>query len=126
MRKTRIIPLLLAGAWLCLAGALALAGDEPAAPEDLAKMSGKELYKRNCKGCHLEDSPHGEYTPMSLIQEQWERFFDEQYVESHEAVVDSALGGGKVTELITPEMLERIREFCIEGAADSEHPMTCG
>jgi cytochrome c5 len=131
MRKTKLISILLVTACLGLTGVLALAEEKPtaqdtAAQAEIAKLSGKDLYKRNCKACHLADSPNGEYTPMTYIQEQWERFFDEQYVETHEAMVDSAFGGRKVIELITPEMLQKIRRFCIDGAADSEHPMTCG
>ena len=90
------------------------------------KMNGKELFKNYCKTCHGVDSPHGEYTPMHLIQEQWERFFDETYVETHEEVVDSLHGGQPVLKVIDKKMLKKIRKFSIDGAADSEHPMTCG
>ena len=94
----------------------------------VAKYSadGKELYKEYCKTCHEADSPHGEYTPMSLIQDQWKRFFDKKYVRTHKDVIDEKHGGKPVTETISPEDLELIKEFAIEGAADSEHPMTCG
>ena len=92
----------------------------------IEKMNGKELYKNFCKSCHLPDSPNGEYTPMALIQEQWERFYDEKYIKSHTAVIDSLHGGAPVLELINEKMLKKIKKFSIEGAADSEHPMTCG
>lgn len=94
--------------------------------EEFEKMSGKELYKNFCKNCHLPESPNGEYTPMTLIQEQWERFYEEKYVKAHTAVADSLHGGEKVLELINEKMLKKIKKFTIEGAADSEHPMTCG
>lgn len=87
---------------------------------------GKELYKEYCKGCHEADSPHGEYTPMSLIQDQWTRFFDKKYVRTHKDVIDEKHGGKPVTETISPDDLELIKKFAIDGAADSEHPMTCG
>jgi hypothetical protein len=87
---------------------------------------GKELYREYCKGCHEEGSPNGEYTPMTLIQDQWTRFFDRKYERTHKSVIDETHGGKPVTETISPEDLELIREFAIEGAADSEHPMTCG
>lgn len=118
MKRTAII-LSLAAALLLLAG-IALAEDK--APEE--KLDGKALYKTMCKVCHGEDSDAGEYTPMFLIIEQWERFFDEDYAETHgEAAYED---GTKVMEAITPAMLKEIRKFCIDGAADSEHPMTCG
>ena len=118
MKRIAII-LSLAAALLLLAG-VALAEDKADEP----KLDGKALFKTQCKVCHTEDSDAGDYTPMYLIIEQWERFFDEDYAETHaEAAYED---GAKVMETITPAMLQEIRKFCIEGAADSEHPMTCG
>ncbi len=103
---------------------LALLAGGAVAADKAEKLDGKTLYKTMCKVCHGEDAEAGEYTPMYLIIEQWERFFDEDYAETHaEAAYED---GAKVIDAITPEMLKLIREFCIEGAADSEHPMTCG
>lgn len=113
----------LASLAVLLFAAMAFAAD---APQDLEKKSGKELFKISCKHCHIAEAPAGEYTPMTLIQEQWETFFSEKYVETHQAVIDSTRGAKPVTDLITPTMLEKIRKFAIDGAADSEHPMTCG
>lgn len=90
------------------------------------KASGQDLYIEHCKPCHLEGSEHGEYAPMTLIQDQWERFFEEQYIETHASVADDNHGGAPVTEVIGEEELELIIEFAVEHAADSEHPMTCG
>ena len=87
---------------------------------------GKELYKQYCKPCHGPDSDNGEYTPMTLIQDQWERFFDEKYVTSHEDVLDPDHDNQPVTEAISEEDLEILKEWAIDHAADSEHPMTCG
>ena len=86
---------------------------------------GKTLYRAQCKSCHDVGSPNGEYTPMDLIQDQWQRFFDRKYERTHKDVIDPT-SGKPVTETISPEDLELIKEFSIEGAADSEHPMTCG
>jgi hypothetical protein len=90
------------------------------------KADGKKLYKELCFPCHGEGSENGEYTPMTLIQDQWDRFFDEKYVPSHEEVLDPNHDNKPVTEVISDESLQAIQKFCIKGAADSEHPMTCG
>ena len=106
-----------------LAGALGVAS--LALAKD-ATPDGRTLYKEYCKPCHAADSANGEYTPMTLIQDQWQRFFDEKYVPAHKDVADPAHGGKPVTEVITPEMLKQIKKFAVDHAADSEHPMTCG
>ena len=128
MRKTSLVLVLGALVALSFVSVAALAEEKAAPPtqQDMEKMEGKALYKLNCKICHGADADAGEYTPMTLIQEQWETFFDEQYPETHTPVVDSTYGDKPVTEWITPKMLEKIRKFAIDGAADSEHPMTCG
>jgi len=90
------------------------------------KMTGKDLYKEYCKRCHVADSPNGEYTPMTLIQDQWSEFFDEDLVPAHKSVTDPNHDDKPVLELLTPEELKTLREWTIDHAADSEHPMTCG
>jgi hypothetical protein len=74
----------------------------------------------------MPDSEFEEYTPMSYIGEQWETFFDEEFTETHEEVTDKEYFGGKpVTDVITKELIKKLRNFCVDHAADSEHPMTC-
>jgi hypothetical protein len=90
------------------------------------KPKGVDLYKEYCKPCHEADSEHGEYTPMTLIQDQWDRFFEEDYVETHSGVMDPNHDNQPVTEVISEEDLELIRQFAVDHAADSEQPMTCG
>ena len=90
------------------------------------EISGKDLYKDHCKVCHKADSDAGEYTPMTLIQEQWEEFFDDYWTETHGEVVCPKDDTKKVTDMWDAEMLKAVREFCIDHAADSEQPMTCG
>jgi hypothetical protein len=103
---------------LALALGLAWAADK--------EPDGKALFREYCKPCHGPDSPHGEVTPMSLIQEQWERFFKEKLVPSHGQLADPKGSGKKLLQVLTPEMLEKLKKFAIDHAADSEHPMTCG
>ena len=119
MKDSRwMIALLLIGFVAVGAADLAIAGKK--------KVKGQDLYKEFCKPCHAEGSEHGEYTPMTLISDQWERFFDKKYVSKHENVVFEKYEGKKVTDVITEEDLEKIKKFSIDHAADSEQPMTCG
>ena len=119
MRNTRYITAMVLVAFLAMSAAgLATAGKK--------KAEGQELFKEYCKPCHEPDSEHGEYTPMTLIQEQWERFFEKKYERTHGDVVCPTHGGVPVIEAISPEDLELIKTFAIEHAADSEQPMTCG
>ena len=91
---------------------------------------GKEIYKANCKVCHVKDSKNGEYTPMSLTAEQWTRFFDKKYDGDHKGLSypkqKDGAAGKKLDEVLTPEVLKQLKKFCEEHAADSERPMTCG
>ena len=86
----------------------------------------QRLFREHCRHCHDDGSEHGKYTPMTLIQAQWERFFDRKYERKHRKVIDDKFGGVPVTEAISPEDLEKIREFAIDHAADTDQPMTCG
>jgi cytochrome c5 len=90
------------------------------------KPKGSDLYKEYCKPCHEADSANGEYTPMTLIQDQWDRFFNDKYEGSHSEVLDPNHDNMPVTEVITEDDLELIKKFAIDHAADSEQPMTCG
>jgi len=92
----------------------------------LAKMNGKELFKTQCKPCHAADSEFEEYTPMTLIADQWDEFFDEYYLEAHEEVPSLEDESKSVTEFLDDEVLKKIHKFCVDHAADSEQPMTCG
>ncbi len=102
---------------LCLSGIAAA---------DKESVPGRDLYREYCRDCHTVDSDFGEYTPLSLIQDQWVRFFDKKYERAHRKVMDEKHGGKPVLEAISPEDLELIKGFSIDHAADSEQPMTCG
>ena len=86
---------------------------------------GKALYRANCKVCHDKGSPNKQYTPMTLTQDQWRRFFSARLMPAHKTAV---LPGGskKLLEFLTPEQLKAIQRFAIDHAADSEQPATCG
>ena len=105
----------------------ALADEETAKEvKDVKKMDGKELYKSQCKVCHTEDSKAGEYTPMSLIMDQWDEFFDETFVETHMEVPALDTEDKMVPDMFDKDMIKKLRKFCVDHAADSEEPMTCG
>lgn len=108
-----------------LSGVLALLMAAPVVAQDSA-ADGQALYREYCKACHSAGSPNGEYTPMTLIGVQWERFFDRKFERTHKDVIDEQHGGKPVPEAIPEDILEVIRQFSIDHAADSESPMTCG
>jgi hypothetical protein len=89
------------------------------------KLDGKTLYFEYCRPCHTEDSDDGDYSPMSLIQDQWNEFFDERLASTHDAVTDPNHDNKPVLEVLTPELLKAIKKFTVDHAADSEQPMSC-
>ncbi len=88
-------------------------------------LNGKELYRSNCKVCHDKGSPSGQYTPMTLTQDQWRKFFTTKLATSHKTVVHPKTGK-KLLESLTPDELKAIQRFAVDHAADSEQPATCG
>ena len=110
---------------MVLAGVCALSNSS-AAMAGKRKIDGQKLFKEHCKPCHLAESEHGEVTPMSLIQDQWQRFFDEKFEETHKAVNDPNQDNKPVTETLSEEELDELVKWTIDHAADSEQPMTCG
>ena len=115
---------IVAASLLLLAAGIALAED--AEKPALAEMSGKDIYKNVCKQCHGAEAEAGEYTPMTLIQDQWGEFFDEILVETHKDLACPADESKKLLEVLDKDALKKVREFCVDHAADSEQPMTCG
>lgn len=91
---------------------------------DNQDLSPKELFKQNCRVCHEKESPNGEYSPMSLTQDQWKNFFKNKFTEKHkEAVLKKE--NKKLLEYLTTKNIETIKKYCIDHAADSEQPQTC-
>lgn len=88
-------------------------------------LNGKELYRNNCKVCHDKGSASGQYTPMTLTQDQWKKFFNVKLVPAHKNALNPKTGG-KVLEELTPDQLKAIQKFAVDHAADSEQPATCG
>lgn len=86
---------------------------------------GKTLYRNNCKVCHDKASKNGTYTPMTLTQDQWKKFFSVKLAPAHKSVTNPSSGKG-ILETISPEEMKSIEHFCVDHAADSEQPATCG
>ncbi len=104
---------------------LAAALSAPALSENSVEEA-QRLFRDHCRHCHDSGSENGKYTPMTLIQSQWERFFDRKYERKHRKINDDLYGGEPVTEAISPEVLDKIRKFVVDHAADTDQPMTCG
>ena len=117
MKKTLVVLAIVAFAAVLVVGLTYAKGKAP---------EGKLLYRTHCKVCHGPNSPNGEYSPLSLIQSQWERFFDKKYERKHPDMKAPGEEGKTLKDVITPEMLKKIRTFAVDHAADSESPMTCG
>ena len=109
----------------CLASAMVAALLAGAGTASAQNLNGKELYRNNCKVCHDKGSPNGQYTPMTLTQDQWRSFFKAKLVPMHKNALHP-MNGGRLLELLTPEQLKAIQRFAIDHAADSEQPATCG
>ena len=90
-----------------------------------SSMDGKSLFRNNCKVCHDKGSKHGTYTPMTLTQDQWRRFFNTKLVPGHKNAIHPQ-EGKKLFEVLSPAQIKSIQRFAIDHAADSEQPATCG
>jgi cytochrome c5 len=88
-------------------------------------LDGKALYKANCRVCHDKGSPNGTYSPMSFTQDQWTRFFKVKLAPSHQTAVHPT-SGKSLLDTLSPKELKAIQDFCVDHAADSEQPATCG
>ena len=108
---------------LMLCGVAAAADAEKAA--DPNEMDGKALFKTYCKSCHDVDADAGEYAPLHLIMDQWDEVFD-AFDKTHAEASNDLTGGKPVGEFLGQKLLDKIRKFCVDHAADSEEPMTCG
>jgi cytochrome c5 len=86
---------------------------------------GKALYRANCKVCHDKGSANKQYTPMTLTQDQWRKFFTAKLVPTHKSVISPATGKNLLDSL-SPEQMKAIQRFAVDHAADSEQPATCG
>lgn len=90
----------------------------------LAEQSGKDLFKQNCRVCHEKDSPNGEYSPLSLTQDQWRAFFKNKFEARHKDLILER-EKKKLLEFLTTKQIEVIQKYCVDHAADSEQPQTC-
>jgi mono/diheme cytochrome c family protein len=100
-----------------------LAATAVSAGSDANARKGKAYFKKNCRVCHdgkTADAPTLE--PAELIIEQGERAFtkDDDVAECVPRVKE------KTGVELTAQDLADIEAYLVEGAADSERPMTCG
>jgi len=107
--------------WTFLVLAFLMSGATVTADE---KKTGKDMYREDCRVCHTEDSPNGDFTPMSLTMDQWKTFFKERFKDKHKDVMFDR-EKKKLLEYMTPDELKEIEKYCVKHAADSEQPQTC-
>jgi hypothetical protein len=71
--------------------------------------------------------PAGETTAVNgrWLPGPGRKFFNAKLIPAHKAAVHPK-EGKKVLELLTPEQMKAIQRFCVDHAADSEQPATCG
>ena len=122
LRNDKVLLILAFGVVLALALLFLLSAGPT--PVQAQSKSGKDLYKQNCRVCHEANSPNGEYTPMSLTQDQWKKFFKNKLAPVHKEANLPGLNQ-KLLEVLTPEQLKAIEKFAVDHAADSEQPQTC-
>ncbi len=77
----RFILLFLAASFLAATMAAADSGQD-----------GKLLYRTNCKVCHDKGSPNGQYSPMTLTQDQWRKFFSTKLIPAHKTAIEPKSG----------------------------------
>src|SRR5260370_40621420 len=110
---------------LCLLALAASVAFFAATQTAAQNLNGKELYRNNCKVCHDKGSPNGQFTPMTLTQDQWKRVFTVKLIPAHKNALNPKTGS-KLLEELTPDQLNAIQKFAGDHAADSEQPATCG
>ncbi len=119
-------------ALITVSSTLVLAEDKVAAEDKvdheamLAEMEGIDIYRNVCKSCHGPDADAGEYTPMDLIMEQWDEFFQDSFAETHKDVACPKDESTLLTDIFSKDIIKKVQKFCVDHAADSEQPMTCG
>ena len=100
-----------------------LAATAVSAGSDANARKGKAYFKKNCRVCHdgkTANAPNLE--PAELIIEQWQRAFSEEEDVGECVPRVKEKTGVELTE----QDLKDIEAYLVEGAADSERPMTCG
>ena len=88
-------------------------------------IDGKKMFRENCHVCHDKGSKYKQYTPMSMTQAQWRKFFATKLVASHKSAIHPVTKKNLLQSL-TPEEMKALQRFAIDHAADSEQPATCG
>ena len=84
-------------------------------------LDGKSLYRNNCKVCHDKGSPNKQYTPMTLTQDQWRKFYSTKLIPAHKSAVEPK-SGKKLLELLSPDQIKAIQRFCVDHAAEDSSP----
>mgnify|MGYP000482371822 CR=1 FL=1 len=63
---------------------------------------------------------------LHVIGEAVKKVFDETFPETHKEIPSPQDEKKMVPDMFDKDMIKKLRKFCVDHAADSEQPMTCG
>ena len=77
---------------------------------------GEELFQSRCGTCHKSGGESTVFAPVKYASVQWNRFFERN---KHRRKKD-------ISSQIGPDELEKIKQYLVDHAADSDRPIAAG
>jgi mono/diheme cytochrome c family protein len=84
-------------------------------PNSYSGLDGEKLFTAKCGKCHASGSAPV-FSPVKYASSQWERFFEK---DKHKRKKD-------ISQEVTAEELEAIKQYLVDHAADSDRPVAAG
>ena len=79
-------------------------------------QDGRDTFVSKCGSCHRTGGEAERFAPTKYASTQWERFFRKN---KHTAKKD-------ISGQVSPADLERVKDYLVEHAADSDQPEAVG